>query len=258
VPDLYEGDQLVVLGRYHGDAPLEFTLRGDYHGAHRAFEFTFPVEQATTRNAFVPRLWASRRIGWLVDEIRQLGADSGAAAADDPRVAELVDEIVNLSTEYGILTEYTAFLALEGTDLSDDKAVTSNTTHNLARQAMAMRSGLGAVSAGMNNATQQQQVALNPGNSFYDAAMNRVEITNVQQINDRAYFQRGARWIDSRVAQRGSSPDPDREVVLGSDEFNELARRLATQNRAGTLALRGEMLLLVDGEVILVRPPSGK
>ena len=32
---------------------------------------------------------------------------------------ELVDEIVRLSVEFGILTEYTSFLATEGTDLGN-------------------------------------------------------------------------------------------------------------------------------------------
>ena len=38
------------------------------------------------------------------------------AGCSDPRLKELTDEIVRISTEFGILTEYTAFLAREGTD----------------------------------------------------------------------------------------------------------------------------------------------
>lgn len=257
LPDLYVGDQLVVLGRYVGHDPLEFTLRGDYHGERRAFRFTFPLMHATTRNAFVPRLWASRRIGYLVDEIRQMGADAGpavAGAARDPRVKELVDEIVSLSAEFGILTEYTAFFAEEGTNLADRDAVVATANDNLAQRAMAIRSGTGAVSQGFNNVAQQRQVAMNYDNRFLDGQMNRVEITNVQQVNDRAFFQRGRRWIDSRVAQRAAEVQPDEIVIYGSPEYLALAARLAAQNRAGTLALSGEVLLQVDGKVVLVRP----
>ena len=37
----------------------------------------------------------------------------------EARNAELGEEILRLSTTYGVLTEYTAFLALEGSDLGD-------------------------------------------------------------------------------------------------------------------------------------------
>ena len=66
----------------------------------------------------MPRLWASRKIAVLIDAVRQMGADP-AASVNDPKIKELIDEIVRLSTEFGILTEYTAFLAREGTDLHD-------------------------------------------------------------------------------------------------------------------------------------------
>ncbi len=71
--DLFEGDQIVILGQYTGDEPLDFTLRGNFRGTSRVFEFRLPVENATTRNGFVPRLWASRKIGLLVDAIREQG-----------------------------------------------------------------------------------------------------------------------------------------------------------------------------------------
>jgi hypothetical protein len=86
---------------------------------------------ATTDNAFVPR---------------QLGEDGTCVPsqpAADPRVAESNDEIVDLPTEYGILTEYTAFLALGGTDLSDRDDVMARAAANFQdRQAIERSSGL--------------------------------------------------------------------------------------------------------------------
>ena len=126
MPDLFEDDQLIVLGRYRWDGPITFRIAGNYLGRKRTFEFTFDMQgAATTRNAFVPRLWASRRIGELIDQIRQIGAPGsgpGSGTFDpfhDPRTRELAEAVLQLSTEWGILTEYTAFLATEGTDLSD-------------------------------------------------------------------------------------------------------------------------------------------
>ncbi len=284
LPDLFVGDQLVVLGRYLGDDPLHFALGGSYRGRPKTFRFDMELDRATTDNAFVPRLWASRRIAVLSEEIRQLGADgSGAMAslhlppvpsvpqhrsalwlpasgdgtyiptlvAADPRVTELIDEIVALSTEYGILTEYTAFLALEGTDLSDRDDVMTRAAANFQDRAISTRSGIGAVNQSMNMGFQTTQSRLNTRNEFYDARMNRVEVGAVQQVNDRAFFHRGSRWIDSRLTDAADA-EPAREIRFGSDEHLELVRRLAAEGRAGSVSLEGEILLQVDGESVLI------
>ena len=76
------------------------------------FECTFDPATASARNGFVPRLWATRKIAALIDEVRQNSADA-RQPENDPKMKELVDEIVRLSTRYGILTEYTSFLATD-------------------------------------------------------------------------------------------------------------------------------------------------
>ena len=123
LPDLFEGEDLMLLGKYRGKAPVRFVLNGELHRKPHVFDFTFDLDTvATTRNGFVPRLWAGQRIAWLIDEVRQRGAGSSMAPSSatedllrDPVTAELVEEIVRLSIEHGILTEYTAFLATDGT-----------------------------------------------------------------------------------------------------------------------------------------------
>ena len=82
IPDLFEGDQIVLLGQYIGEEPLEFTLRGNYRGTPRVFQFRLSLDQATTRNGFVPRLWASRKIGLLVDAIREQGGTPGVVSRE--------------------------------------------------------------------------------------------------------------------------------------------------------------------------------
>lgn len=289
LPDLFEGDQLVLLGRYVGGAPVTFVLDGEYLGQPREFRFTFTLDQATTRNAFVSRLWASRRIASLVDEIRQSGADEAArargmasarlhaatppgvsaapalhsaaspASSGYPRLDELTDEIVRLSLEFGILTEYTSFLAREGTDLAHRDAVRSEARRQFQDRAIAVRSGLGAVNQAVNNASQIGQTTLNYGNRYYDRNMQRVETATVQQLSDRAFLRRGDRWIDSRVATRAQADlAPRRTVEFGGEEYRTLVDHLASQNRQGILALRGDVLVDIDGELVLVRGADGR
>ena len=251
LPDMFEGDQLVLLGQYIGDEPVVFNLSGNYLGRKRTFKFTFDFDNATTRNGFVPRLWASRKIAELIDDIRQLGADS-AVTQHDPRVRELVDDIVRLSTEFGILTEYTAFLAREGTDLADDEVVLREAGANFEERAMRTRSGHFAMNQSVNREWQKGQTRLNIGNAYVDREMNRVSISTVQQVNDRAFYRRGKRWVDSRLVQK-EEVKPGRVIEFGTEEFYELALRLARSGRQGSISLEGDILLQVDGEAILVR-----
>jgi len=102
LPDLFKGSQLAVFGRYRGHGHLAVKLAGLVSGKEKgwAFDADFPEEEAG--NDFIPRLWATRRIGYLLDEIRLKGENK-----------ELKEEIVHLSTTYGIMTPYTSYLVTE-------------------------------------------------------------------------------------------------------------------------------------------------
>jgi len=259
--DLFEGDQIVLLGQYLGEAPLKFELRGNYRGTIRTFRFDLSLKAATTRNAFVSRLWASRKIGLLVDAIREQGATPGVVSLEtkissNPRLRELVDEIVRLSTEFGILTEYTAFLAREGTDLSKKEAVASEAEGLFRSRAIQTRSGLASVNQDLNNQAQKEMLCENPRNKYLDATMKEVSTAAVQQVCDLAFYKRRDRWVDSRLVANESGVEPSRVVTFGSDEFRALAARLVREGRQGSIALRGDILMLVDGEAVLIKAPA--
>ena len=203
----------------------------------------------------MPRLWASRKIAGLIDAVRQMGADP-SASTHDPKVKELVDEIVRLSTQFGILTEYTAFLAREGTNLGDARGMRREAGEALSSRAMQVRSGPTAVNQSLNSVRQKSQSKLNYRNWFYDEQLNEVAISTVQQINDKAYYRRGRQWIDSNLVGQETQAQPTRVIAFGSREFFELAQRLASTNRQGSIAMKGDILLEVDGESILVKAPS--
>ncbi len=255
LPDVFAGDQVVLLGQYVDENPLRFRVAGNYQGRSRTFEFRFQLDKATTRNSFVPRLWAQRKIGLLVDAIRASGVDMrpGSATPADPKLKELVDEIVRLSTEFGVLTEYTAFLAREGTDLTRQMEVASEAWQNFDSRARQTRSGQAAVNQDINVANQKAANQLNYRNGFWDANLDRVQIATVQQVADRAFYRKGDRWIDSRLVDKAEQAQPQRVVEFGSAEFLQLARRLAAENRQGSIMLKGDILLDVDGQRVLVR-----
>jgi Ca-activated chloride channel family protein len=102
LPDLFHGTQLVVLGRYSGKGPAAVKLTGSVGKEAQEFvyETTFP-EKTVEDRAFVEDLWARRKVGYMLDEIRRNGEKK-----------ELVDEVVTLAKRYGITTPYTSYLVV--------------------------------------------------------------------------------------------------------------------------------------------------
>lgn len=254
LPDFFAGDQVIVTGRYRGAEPLEFRITGHDGTARRTL--ALPFKAGSGRNPFVPRLWAMRRIGVLTSALRDLGAESsppnpgaGGVDRDDPRVRELVDEIVRLSTEYGVLSEYTAFLALEGEVFSSRKKRVSRAAENYDRRALKTRSGASSVNQDLNLWSQRQSESLNRRNYYVDEELNLQEIENVAQCADMTFFRRGSQWVDARLAAQEEEGEgaPAREIKIGSKEFNQLVDRLVRKQRQSCLALGRNLELVVDG-----------
>ncbi|MDR3633827.1 MAG: VWA domain-containing protein [Isosphaeraceae bacterium] len=261
IRDVFEGDQIVVLGQYSGSEPLEFTLRGNYRGTPRAFSFRLSLDQATTRNGFVSRLWASRKIGLLVDAIREQGGAPGVVSRESKAstsvvTRELVDEVVRLSTEFGILTEYTAFLAHEGTDFSQKDKIRVEAENFFRDRAIQTRSGISAANQDLNNQYQKSMACVNPRNRYWDATMNEVATATVQQVCDLAFYKRREGWVDSRLVVTEAEVRPEKVITFGSEEFRALAAKLAAEGRQGSIALRGDILMLIDGRPVLIKAPA--
>lgn len=102
LPDLFRGDQLLLAGRYSGKGDAAVILSGNAAGTNRKFTYEVNFPRTANDHEFIPRLWATRRVGYLLDEIRLRGES-----------AELRDEVTDLARKYGIVTPYTAYLIVE-------------------------------------------------------------------------------------------------------------------------------------------------
>jgi Ca-activated chloride channel family protein len=111
IPDLFEGGQIVWVGRYRQSGRTNVKLAGKVGGERRTLEFTADLASSGRGSSydFVERLWAIRRVGSIIDQIDMNGQNR-----------ELTDELVSLSRKYGILTPYTSFLADERVNLHAD------------------------------------------------------------------------------------------------------------------------------------------
>lgn len=102
LPDLFHGSQLVIFGRYSGHGPGSIKLSGNIGRELRQMveELTFP-ERTTDGKEFIEQLWARRKVGYILDQIRINGERK-----------ELVDEVIALAKRYGIATPYTSYLVV--------------------------------------------------------------------------------------------------------------------------------------------------
>ena len=103
LPDLFHGTQLVVLGRYNGKGgktTVKLTGTVGKETKEFTYEVNFPEETAEEK-PFVEDLWARRKVGYMLDQIRVNGEKK-----------ELVDEVVALAKHYGITTPYTSYLVV--------------------------------------------------------------------------------------------------------------------------------------------------
>ncbi|MBU1261729.1 VWA domain-containing protein, partial [bacterium] len=103
LPDLFFDNQLLIFGRYKEGGKATVTISGQAGEEKRSFTEKLVFAKKEDDHSFIPRLWATRKIGYLLDQIRLYGENE-----------ELISEIKTLSKEYGIITPYTSFLVTEG------------------------------------------------------------------------------------------------------------------------------------------------
>ena len=105
LPDLYRGGQLLVFGRYRGKGHAAVTLSGKINGKTQKFVYETKFIGEQKENNFITRLWANRKVAYLLDNIRKHGEN-----------AELKGEVVRLAKKFGIVTPYTSYLVVEEKD----------------------------------------------------------------------------------------------------------------------------------------------
>ncbi|MDR3632917.1 MAG: VIT domain-containing protein [Isosphaeraceae bacterium] len=264
IPDLFEGGQFIWVGRYRQSNRTHVRLSGKVAGERSSFEFPADLAEVGrgTSYDFVEKLWAARRVGFIIDEVDLRGPNK-----------ELIDELVGLSTRYGILTPYTSFLADErvplhaqrqnsqraGDSLSDLNMTTGQ--GGVAQRSLKKRlteaeqiaapvtaaspppttapaaSGPGQIGGFGSRVSGEAKVAARPrgmmgggsggnvpalGVAVEDASGNKSVVGTVRQIGSKTFYRKGDRWVDSTV-----TPDEEAKataVAQFSDAFFVIAR----------------------------------
>ncbi|NLS79704.1 MAG: VWA domain-containing protein [Chloroflexi bacterium] len=229
LPDLFAGSQLLVVGRYRGGGTTTVTLRGLVNDREATYVYADIPFSQEGGDDFVPRLWATRKIGYLLTQIRLHGEDK-----------ELVDEIVALSVRYGIMTPYTSFLVDETEDVltAQGREYSATQVHKQVQEEAAVISGAAAVDSSVARQTlQDSQVAAAPS------------AAEIKVVGDLAFLLRNGAWVDTRY-------DPSRQetqkVPFGSDAYFRLLSEHAEAGRY--LSLGQQVIVILDGQAYEIVP----
>jgi Ca-activated chloride channel family protein len=274
MPDVFDGEQLMICGQYSAGQKFKVRIDGEYLGKAHTFEYEIDPAHASAQNAYIPRMWASKRIAMLIEAVRTDYAQKQIDPRNDPRAKELIDEIVSLSTRFGILTEYTAFLATEPTvTLHDDAELRARVGHDLDGN-NALRGGVDAVkqegkladmkSGGGQGNLNGAPAAASPGalggnQVQYRYAvgddrrsLKKEELINVNQVQDRTFFRRNDRWVEGANITKETEA-PERTVTVGTDDYSKLADELLAANLGGLLALEGDVYFMWKSQRVLLK-----
>lgn len=266
LPDVFGGSRLVLTGRYVGDEPLCFVLEGKEGGKDFFSSLGFdPATAATMKNDFVPRLWASRKVGVLQAAIADRRAEGNVDGnSKSSEVRELLDEIVRLSVEFGIMTEYTSFFADDGSSSFAGRGrphapgdmITAVKKAEIHMDSFQERSGMEAVAETSNAVNLKRQEVMNKRNLMLDEKGKWKNTTLVRQVGRDTFYLRDNVWVERSLwsAEKGA-PDSsrNRKVLLGTPEYAALVDRLVSEGRQGLLSLEGEVNFNLGSESILLK-----
>lgn len=105
IPDLFRGGQILLFGRYRKSGDAAIKLTGRVGGKKRRYVFESRFAKVSSKHDFIAKLWAHRKVAYLLENIRLRGAN-----------AELRNEVIRLAKKFGIVTPYTSYLVLEKRD----------------------------------------------------------------------------------------------------------------------------------------------
>ncbi len=222
LPHLFRGSQLTVLGRYVGNGKSKLILHGDINGERKEFSNTAKFPKNESDHHFLPRLWAQRKVAYLVDEVRLNGENK-----------ELVDEIVRLSEKYGIMTPYTSFLVTEE-QKQNDVLSQRGRTNSLSRMGRSVRAKsapapkLSAVRADSTGGVQSvvPSVETSVQESIELQALQTQEqlaetIDAVKQVKNKTFHLKDGVWIDTTH----KSETKTTKIEFGSDAYFDLLKK---------------------------------
>ncbi|HEY61235.1 MAG TPA: VWA domain-containing protein [Anaerolineae bacterium] len=217
LPDLFMGSQIIVVGRYRDGGRKTIKLSGYINGERQTYSYPNQIfsQDYTHEMDMIPRIWATRKIGYLLNQIRLNGPEQ-----------ELVDQIVRLSIRYGIVTPYTSYLVTESQPLGDAAQ------DRIVEEEMAAMNAAPTMPSFGREAVEKaaEQGAMKDAESITSPS---VEVANrIRNIGARTFVYSNGVWMDTAF-------DPDKmttvKVAFLSDDYFRLSRKYPVLSTAFSL-----------------------
>lgn len=222
LPDVFRGSQLVLLGRYKGSGNTRITLRGKKESKEKVYFYDAEFPSEAIQHDFIPRIWATRKVGYLLDEIRLHGENK-----------ELIEEIVNLSKEYGIMTPYTSFIVKE-----------ELTPGEVTYKSLKMPRPLTATGAKAIKVSQYTR-------NMKEVSVPKEEIESVRAIGSRTFILRDKIWTESTYTKVTKTLD----IKYLSNAYFKI---LSNKPEIGKYLALGKNIILLVNNVWIKIGESGK
>jgi Ca-activated chloride channel family protein len=107
LPDLFVGRPVILTGRFQGSGPVQVRVSGKAAG--RPVEFLVPADlnDSGAMHRGLPTVWARMKIAELADR-----------STYEPNTA-LPEQIKHVALDYGLMSEFTAFIAVDSTRITE-------------------------------------------------------------------------------------------------------------------------------------------
>jgi Ca-activated chloride channel family protein len=219
IPDLFAGSQLIMLGRYREGGPAKITLKGMVNQEERSYTYEDLSFRKEGGDDFIPRLWATRAVGYYLTQIRLYGEKQ-----------EWIDSIVSLSTRYGIITPYTSFLVQEKDIFSDKGREEAISDFEEEMAAAAAEPAFGE--AAVEKAVYQKSLSAAPVGAAVpvnmsvstgiDGTSKMVRVSEVlKNVGSKTFLLKNDTWIDTTFDR---SMKTKKVAFLGEEYFDLISQ----------------------------------
>ena len=238
IPDLFAGSQLIMLGRYREGGPAKITLKGMVNQEERSYTYEDLSFRKEGGDDFIPRLWATRAVGYYLTQIRLYGEKQ-----------EWIDSIVSLSTRYGIITPYTSFLVQEKDIFSDKGREEAISDFEEEMAAAAAEPAFGE--AAVEKAVYQKSLSAAPVGAAVpvnmsvstgiDGTSKMVRVSEVlKNVGSKTFLWRNDTWIDTTFDRSMKT----KKVAFLGEEYFDLISQVPV---LGSYFALGERVIVVHG-----------
>lgn len=242
LPDLFKGSIISLMGRYNGDAKGKVILTGKMNSEEQRLVYELNFPKKAEKHDFVADLWASRAVGYLLEQIRLHGEKE-----------ELKEEVVRLAKKHGIITPYTSYLILEderqpivgrpqprpenqllaprvlnapeqveeslNSEVSRRKATSGSSAVNASKQHQDMSKNTNITTMSTRDASMSYQKESGETSNLADDIVNR---------QGRALYFNSGQWVDAQL--QSEEVKNTRRIAFGSKEYFELLEKEKSVN----------------------------